>query len=439
MAEKTGAPMDTIAAQMQIIQAALSPQEIAAAGIDPNKIREAESQMNDAQANSEANRGPSTTGLGVLQSALTAKTDEYNRESNIGDTMAAAGITGYGALQSQMQAKQKELDTRISGLKDRLLTQGTKEADVAQLALDQYKVYAEDFNRQADRLYEVTAKIQDHERAIELYEEQKKLDLKYDELSGDNGPTPGQLLEGTEKGFVWNGDGWIDSSSVEGIFQRTTKSDYGWGIGKAECGEGSNDITDGTKVGDTWASKFQTVNKTKTVPEVGNQIQVPLSQYGHTMTTLGYNPSDETVSVVEWNRHGDGKMEFNNYSMADLTSKFGQVGKDWGFSDTKLKSQYADKYEQVRPDKTLSELPVVGKMLPKEIGDIRFNGGNKTSKLNVKELVKDASFMADLRNIITAVGANNETQKKSTISEYLNKKQSGLASEENISIVYNAL
>lgn len=47
--------------------------------------------------------------------------------------------------------------------------------------------------------------------------------------------------------------------------------------------------------------------------------------------------------------------------------------------------------------------------------------------------------MADLRNIITAVGANNETQKKSTISEYLNKKQSGLASEENISIVYNAL
>ena len=187
MAQKTGAPTDTEAAQMKIIQAALSPEELAALGLDIGNVISAREGMAEAEKQFEATGAPTTTGLGVLQSALTAKTDEFNREAVTPDMMAAAGITGYGALQSTMAAKQKELDTRIGGLRDKLMTQGQKEADVYNAALKKYEILREEYDTEADRMSKIVQDIMDHEQAIDLIERRAALDRETDAMLSTGG------------------------------------------------------------------------------------------------------------------------------------------------------------------------------------------------------------------------------------------------------------
>jgi len=182
MAAKHGLPTATEAEQWKIAQAALSPEQLTALGVDINDLVGSREAMEEQKQIYDETDAPSTTGLGVLQSALTAKTDEFNREATTPDMMAAAGITGYGALQSTMAARQKELDTRITGLQDRLLEEGDRATDVYNLALDKYKVLRDDYNVEADRMSKTVQDIIDHEQAIDLAERRAILDRETDAL-----------------------------------------------------------------------------------------------------------------------------------------------------------------------------------------------------------------------------------------------------------------
>ena len=338
MADKTGMPTDTEAAQMKIIQAALSPDELAALGLNFDNVISSREGMQDAGQNLEDTGAPTTTGIGVLQSALTAKTDEFNREASMPDAMAAAGITGYGALQSTMAAKQKEIDTRISGLKDRLMEQGNKEADVYNAALNKYEILKGEYDIEADRMNKVVQNIMDHDQSMEYLNKQNALSKDLAEfkagLSSSGDGTYGDGYGGSYGGGNWDVP---EVEALSNIFIPGDASSYR-AAGEWECGEGFNDLTDGTKVGDSWKSKLDATTK-KNNPKAGNGLATPWggTNNGHMATVLDFDEDTGTVYTVEFNHNADGKQTFEQYTIKGLNEAYGDA---WGFTDSTLKPQY---------------------------------------------------------------------------------------------------
>ncbi len=157
-----------------------------------------------------------------------------------------------------------------------------------------------------------------------------------------------QIAEADNSEFT----GQVPDTTVKDIFYQEGKSDYGHGEGKRECGEGSNDIIEGKKVGNTYASKMAVVTK-RSNPQVGNQFVIPLApggglvknnntDPGHIETVIQTNPLAGTFKTVSWNRDGNGTQTIQSYNMDDL----GKYGTNWGFSDSKLKSSYASKLSE---------------------------------------------------------------------------------------------
>ena len=140
--------------------------------------------------------------------------------------------------------------------------------------------------------------------------------------------------------------GDIPENELASIFDRNYASDYGHGVGKAECGEGYNDLTTGgAKVGDDYSTKMAIVTK-RSSPQTGNAVVFPLggtgNPSGHIGTVLRFNPITQSFKTVEWNHNGDGKQTFEEYTIEEMNSKYGN---NWGFSDSKLKPAEAKKFQ----------------------------------------------------------------------------------------------
>lgn len=144
--------------------------------------------------------------------------------------------------------------------------------------------------------------------------------------------------------------GAAPESTIKDVFYQPGKGDYGNGEGKRQCGEGYNDITDGKKVGDSYASKMAIVTK-RSNPQVGNALVIPYGTagVGHIETVINSNPIAGTIQTVSWNRDGRGTQTVETYKLSDLDKKYGT---DWGFSDSKLKSKYLDKLSDVNTTPT---------------------------------------------------------------------------------------
>lgn len=155
----------------------------------------------------------------------------------------------------------------------------------------------------------------------------------------------------------------LDDTEVKDIFYQSGKSDYGWGDGKRECGEGYNDITDGPKVGDGYDkgpnNKMSTVTK-RDNPEVGNGLVLPLRVKGGALTNghieTVISSDGENIKTISWNRNGDGSPSVENYNVLELKQKYGD---NWGFNDSKLKQQYVDKLS-VKVDSTKNKAVMDG-------------------------------------------------------------------------------
>lgn len=151
--------------------------------------------------------------------------------------------------------------------------------------------------------------------------------------------------------------GNVPEDAVKKIFYQPGTSDYGHGEGRRECGEGSNDIIEGTKVGNSYKSKMAVVTK-QSNPQIGNQLVIPLaangkvvtnnaSQPGHIETVISVNPINESFQTVSWNRDGHGTQTIQSYNLSDLS----KYGNNWGFSDSTLKDQYKQSLAKAAPER----------------------------------------------------------------------------------------
>lgn len=138
----------------------------------------------------------------------------------------------------------------------------------------------------------------------------------------------------------------VPDEVVKDVFYQPGKGKYGNGEGKRQCGEAYNDITDGQKVGDSYASKMAIVTKRDNA-QVGNGLVIPIgsAEIGHIETVIESNLIAGTIKTVSWNRDGQGSQTIQTYSIDELNKKYGS---NWGFSDSKLKEEYANRLAEVK-------------------------------------------------------------------------------------------
>lgn len=143
--------------------------------------------------------------------------------------------------------------------------------------------------------------------------------------------------------------GVVSDTDVHDIFYQQGHGKWNSGEGQWQCAEGSNKITDGPNLGSTYASKTQYVTK-QDMPQIGNQLVIPYGDpsIGHVATVISFNPITQQIQTVEWNHNGDGKQSSESYNLKDLATKY--AGKDWGFTDSHLKPEYADKLTTATPN-----------------------------------------------------------------------------------------
>jgi len=312
---------------------------------------------------------PSATMMRPLEEALKTKVGMAKESLGESELFAQSGIDPYQALSYSLSEKSKEMGDKYNSFASTLGEVSESLSDSYNQALTNYQILQGQYDTEVARIDSLTSDIRDHEFVLEEINAREASNKRIAEftskLKGEDMPSVSEQLKASEAGKVIINGMLYDEGSLQDVFNRKYASDYdtfGGATGKAHCGEAANDITNGSKVGDTWASKKKTIDSNITTPTIGNQIQIPLSSNGHTLTVLGHSLAGEftpaelgvqvgsgewdTVSVVEWNGDGQGTMQFNTYSKDDL-NKFGELGTDWGFSDTTLKPEYQKKLDQV--------------------------------------------------------------------------------------------
>ena len=180
--------------------------------------------------------------------------------------------------------------------------------------------------------------------------------LQFDPNTGERiifDPNTGKVISG---GVSGNAGVQVDDKAVQSVFYRPFASDYGHGVGKAECGEGYNDLTNGPKVGDSYASKMATVTK-RDNPQIGNGLIIPYGapQNGHIETVI--NKNGDTIKTVSWNRDGRGTQTTQVYSIAELNRKYGN---NWGFNNSQLKPEYYGKLASASPAGQITSSAITG-------------------------------------------------------------------------------
>lgn len=157
-----------------------------------------------------------------------------------------------------------------------------------------------------------------------------------------------KIAQAENSDYNWD----VPDEVIKDVFYQPGKGDYGNGEGKRQCGEAYNDITDGPKVGDSYASKMAIVTK-RDYPNVGNALVIPIGSAatGHIETVIESNPISGTFKTVSWNRDGKGSQTIQTYSVDELKNKYGS---NWGFSDSKLKEKYSSKLSEVNTISTNS-------------------------------------------------------------------------------------
>jgi len=83
-------------------------------------------------------------------------------------------------------------------------------------------------------------------------------------------------------------------------------------------------------------------------PQVVNGLVIPLKgsgDNGHIETVISANPILGTLQTVSYNRDGNGTQTIETYNLDELQDKY--AGKEWGFTNSTLKSEYSDKLTEV--------------------------------------------------------------------------------------------
>lgn len=360
----------------QLIKEAKTPEEKA-------RIQDLYKKLQDtgaagAQAESVMNATPALTNskLDILSEALNAKSNYKNQALGTSDLFKVAGLSGYSVLAQSLNQRMNEMQDKSKSAQNLIAETGSKMVSAYKAISDNYNQVLKEYNAQMQMLLKIDQDAKDHEQALDLarqqdelsrktYEWRKQVDQRYsndkwthisateNQPAGRFNTTTGEFIPdevSTGNADSTNKTGWNKlTTQIKDIFYQPGKSDYGHGEGKRECGEAANDITNGVKVGNSYASKMAAVTK-RNNPQVGNELVIPLNvkdnkkDPGHIEVITLLDKANDTIQTVSWNRDLKGSQTTQTYKISDLNKKYGT---NWGFTDSTLKTKYQKGLDQV--------------------------------------------------------------------------------------------
>lgn len=163
----------------------------------------------------------------------------------------------------------------------------------------------------------------------------------------------GNVFPGTPGGYSPSGDTLLPNDSLNSIF-KINKKGYGDGSkNDGQCGHSYNYLTDGPKVGDTWASKMKATSIQPTEADgtnvdlrPGMGIALPLlvstdgKGTGHMATLLHYDKSTGDMQYVQSNMDGKGTntIGYANIKTWEQKYKNKDGSPNFGFTNSTFKS-----------------------------------------------------------------------------------------------------
>lgn len=364
-----------------------------------DKIVQTGGAVGQAASVMNATPAPTNRKMDVLAEALNAKNNYKNQTLGTSDLFKAAGLSGYSVLAQSLAQRQNEMQDKSKSALNMISEVSGDMLATYKAVTDQYNTVLKEYDKQTQMLLDIDAQAKKHEEAIDLMNQQDALDKKtyawkkeIDDKYATDKTEPrfdsdGNFLgywDAATKTFVQDGGnssttsiGATDSNTwpaqksvIQDTFYQPGKGKYGDGEGQRQCGEGANAITNGKKVGDSYDSKMAVVpkdangNPKQDNPQVGNELVIPLGvkkssiDPGHIEVVTQIDPANDILQTVSWNRDGrTGTQTTQTYKLSELKAKYGN---NWGFSDSSLKPEYANKLAKSLPASAPTEVPTGG-------------------------------------------------------------------------------
>jgi len=298
--QKFGAPT-SVDEEIEYLKATFSPAELSSMGINEDQLNQAKTAMTQAGEQFMAAPKPTTTGLNYLQQALKTKADLANAPSESEALMGQAGLSKeHAALPTLLNVKSQEIDNKINFLKDTLMKQGTKEADVYNAALDKYKILKEEYDDAYDRMTTIVDRQMQYDQEIALQDRKIAADKEMKLWEWRKDPT---IIEVGDKKYKYD----VDTGTYTNIESFTTglksleNSRYTSSGSGASNGAG---FVDPMEI----ISGFMIDNR-NLVDSSGNVIARVTSPYGANHTNISGETKHNGIDVV-----------FNNGNVKSLIS-----------------------------------------------------------------------------------------------------------------------
>ena len=176
------------------------PGSLTALGMTPEQIK----ALTPAGQAAAAARGglastpkPTNTALGVLQEALNAKSNVTNQSLGMSKLferagLPTAGVGGYAILAQSLNQRSREMQNKYNSFALKVSDVSGAMVDTYNLALGNYKLAQEEYDKQVDRLLRINETTQSHERAMEILEKDFENKKAFEQWKLDNAPSEGE-------------------------------------------------------------------------------------------------------------------------------------------------------------------------------------------------------------------------------------------------------
>lgn len=363
------------------------------------QMQQAGGAANQAQGQVNSLSSPTNSNLRVLEAALNKANNVTNQSIGYSDLATKAGIgtpKSVQALTQSLQMRGNEMKQNYDGFNYTVHDAAGTQLDAWNAANTQYKNTIDQYNKTVDRITTLNADAVAQENALIQIKAKGEQDRLTQDAIAKIKATATIDLWGDNPGVGNAGPNNVNVSNdtIKDVFTLSGPSKYtsllGNTDGARECGEGYNQITDGPHMGDNYKTeKMNSVTKQDN-PQVGNALILPIGdpKIGHVETVIKSNLAVGTVTTVAWNLDLKGSRTVQTRNIADMNAKY---GKNWGFNDSTLKPEYANKLQSVGTDQSTSSTKSTSQTDYAKVGLL-----SKTDYDPSKNLDKAAVHMIDL-------------------------------------------
>lgn len=198
-----------------------------------SNLGQLQNDVTAAQAGIEKTSQPNEA-LRILQEAIRAKSGQATQPLGTSPIFEKAGLTGIGALNASLAETDNKFQDDFSNFSNTIKQMSGTYKDMADAALNKYKMAYTAFKDESDRLQKIQDDAQQHRDAIDILNQQYQNSVKLEQYKQSH-PDIDELLKGEGAGKVLDNNGnWINKSDT--VITSPSGNSYDWSTYNAPGG-----------------------------------------------------------------------------------------------------------------------------------------------------------------------------------------------------------